>query len=256
MSRRQLGWLVGGGHVVWGSLVVCGCLVVLAGGQAKARGPGGAAGLMVHVPFDGSFTDARALGAVRPEAEGNPKFVDGVKGKAAIPQSGHGHIGRLHVSRLSKLALLGRTPAAGTIMLWYRQLPADADGSASDGDSAAVVLLTSDHPLNLSVGITGAPSRLAAAFDDDAGVTHRIEAPLALAQPELWHHLALAWDSEKGRIIAFVQGEQVGETTGAAFRMPGLPKTFELGAREVALDEFRLYKNRLDLSALRAAAGL
>jgi hypothetical protein len=258
MSRSQLGWLsLAGLAAVWVGFRMLAC------GSAMASGTPGASGLMIHVPFDGSFTDARALGAVRPEAEANPEFVEGVKGKAAISESGHRCIGRLHVSRLAKVALLGRTPAAGTIMLWYKFV----SGKAAAGDSAVVVLVTGDSPLNLTVGITGSHPTLTASFNDDAGTTHRIGAPITAspaadssgnspAPIESWHHLALAWDSESGRITAFVQGEQVAETAEGPFKMPGLPKVFELGAPGVALDEFRLYKHRLDLPALRSAAGL
>jgi hypothetical protein len=245
MNRSQLGWLIASG-------------LILAAGLAPAGEPAFAAatrapGLMVHIPFNGSFTDASALGAVRPEAESDIRFVDGANGRGAAPGPGHQRIGRLHVSRLSKLALHGRTPASGTVMFWFRELSGDSDAA---GDSAATVLLACDSPLNLVVGISGDPPRLSAVFEDGAGNTRRIEAALSQTQPAEWCHLALGWDSKSGRIIAFVQGEQVAETTSPAFTMAGLPKTFELGAPGFALDEFRLYKHLLDVPGLRAAAGL
>src|SRR5512145_268619 len=79
-----------------------------------------ASGLMVHVPLDGSFIDERNLGAVRPQADGDPVYVPGAVLEAAIPAAGRPEVGRLHVTRLSRLLLRGRTPKSGTIMLWSR----------------------------------------------------------------------------------------------------------------------------------------
>ena len=226
-----------------------------AGAAAAATGAAEKpSGLMVHVPLDGSVTDATRLCAVRPEAAGRPDFVRGADGEGAVPAAGQSRVGRLHVSRLARLVLRGRTPSTGTIMLWVR-LPAAPAG----GDSARTIwVLTSDPPLDLRVGLAGsspgAPPRLVAAFDDPSGATHAIEAPLPAADG--WTHVALGWDAGAGTAIAFVQGESAARASGAPFRMPGLPKLFDLGAPGIAIDDFRLYSHLLAGEDLHTLPGL
>lgn len=221
-------------------------ILFLAGPAAAADSP---PGLMVHVPLDGTVADTRGLGAVRADPAGTPVFVAGRSGAAAIPAPGRRHVGMLHVSRLSRLLLRGRTPAAGTIMLWVKR---PEPGVASD--STLALVLSSDAPLNLDVAIGDAPPRLRAAFDDAAGTRHEITTPLAGA--DSWVHLALGWDSPAGTTVVFVQGEVQRNETGTAFTMPGLPKVFALGAPDTPIDDFRLYDRLLAAAALKTLPGL
>ncbi len=207
-------------------------------------------GLMVHVPLDGTVTDARRLGAVRAEPEARPVFVPGVAGDAALPAPGRRHVGMLYVSRLSWLLLGGRTPETGTIMLWVKMAALEAAGI----DSSRVLVLSSDPPLNLDVEIGSRPRRLIAAFDDEAGLRHRIETGIAL--PDEWVHIALGWDASAGAAVAFVQGEPRANDSGPAFRMPRLPRVFALGASETPIDDFRLYDRLLDAATLATLPGL
>ena len=226
------------------------CLAAVLAATGAASAAEKPSGLMVRVPLDGSVIDATRLCAVRPEAAGRPEFVRGADGEAAVPANGRSIVARLHVSRLARLLLRGRTPSGGTIMLWVH--PAAA---AAGGDSARTTwVLTSDRPLNLRVGLAGSSSRLVAAFDDDAGATHQLEAPMPPAAG--WSHVALGWDAGSGAITAFIQGEPASQASGARFRMPGLPKLFELGAPGIAIDDFRLYNHLLDSPALRTLPGL
>jgi hypothetical protein len=211
-------------------------------------------GLMVHVPLDGSFVDARALGAVRPEALGTPAFLPGAVAEGALPAIGRFQVGQLHVTRLSRLMLRGRTPAAGTIMIWCRL-------AAAPGDSTPITVLRSDEPLALEVTVGGDPPALAGSFTDRGGARHRITTPLpvseAAAAPS-WVHVALGWDSAAGAMIAFVGGQPRARTDGSPYEMPGLPKHFELGHPQSAIDDFRLYDRLLapsELAALPAVGG-
>ncbi len=220
---------------------------------AATAGAAAPAGLMVHVPLDGTVTDARGLGAVRAEKTGTPAFVTGPDGEAALPEPGRRHVAMLHVSRLSRLLLRGRTPEAGTIMLWVRR-PALAPAPApAPADTAPVLVLSSDAPLNLDVAIGGAPPRLVAAFDDDAGARHEVTTPLPAA--DSWVHLALGWDSKAGTTVAFVQGEAQANDTGSPFAMPRLPSVFALGAADTPIDDFRLYDRLLEAAAVRTLPG-
>jgi hypothetical protein len=225
-------------------------LTATANASAAASAAEKPSGLMVHVPLDGSVIDATRLCAVRPEAAGKPEFVRGADGEAAVPAAGRRRVGRLHVSRLARLVLRGRTPSSGTIMLWVRPTAAPAGGDSS----STTWVLTSDPPLALRVGLAGSPSRLVAAFDDRAGATHETEAPLPAAGE--WSHVALGWDAGAGAITAFIQGEPAAQASGPPFKMPGLPKVFELGATGFAIDDFRLYNHLLDREDLHALPGL
>ena len=207
------------------------------------------AGLMVHVPFDGAIADTRGLGAVRADQVGTPTFVTGPDGEAALPEPGGRHVAMLHVSRLSQLLLRGRTPEAGTIMLWVKR----PEPALAPADTAPVLVLSSDAPLNLDVALGGAPPRLVAAFDDDAGLRHEIATPVATVEP--WIHFALGWESKDGTIVALVAGELRAHETGAPFAMPRLPAVFALGAPDVPIDDFRLYDRLLDTAAVRALPG-
>lgn len=221
-------------------------LFVAAAGIPAADGSASASGLMIHVPLDSAVADTRGLGAVRADPVAAPAFVAGVVGEAALPASGHRHVAMLHVSRLSRLLLRGRTPQTGTIMLWIRR-PAAAD-------TAPVLVLSSDAPLNLDVAVAAPPPRMVAAFDDDAGVRHEIAAPLS-ATAGSWIHLALGWDAAAGTTVAFVQGDSLAGANGAPFAMPGLPAVFALGAPDFAVDDFRLYDRLLAAAAVRALPG-
>ena len=221
------------------------CFVLVAG--AAGASP---AGLMVHVPLDGTVTEARGLGTVRADQVGAPTFVAGAVGEAALPEPGHRHVAMLHVSRLSRLLLRGHTPEAGTIMLWVRR-PAPTPAPA---DTAPVLVLSSDAPLNLDVVVAAAPPRLVAAFDDEAGVRHEIGAPFP-ATAGSWIHLALGWDAAAGTAVAFVQGDSLAHATVAPFAMPSLPTVFALGAPDIAVDDFRLYDRLLVSTQLRALPG-
>jgi hypothetical protein len=226
----------------------------LAGGSAvsRAAGAGEPSGLMAHVPLDGSFNDKRAIGAMRAEAQGDPAFVAGAVGRGAIPESGHAVVGLLYVTRLSRILLLGRTPAAGTIMLWFR-LPSPVAASAdTPPDTLPAVILSSDAPLNLTVEVDG--SRLTAGFDDEEGIRHQIEVPIR--SPDRWTHIARGWDSQEGNTIAFLKGEPIARGIDAAFRMPRLPRVFALGAPEIAIDDFRLYNRHLEPAEIRALPGI
>lgn len=223
--------------------------ILAASTRSAGEGSPEPAGLMVHLPFDGAFTDKRALGSVRPEVDGIPVYVQGALGQAAMPGDARTRIGSLHVSRLSRIMLLGRTPAAGTIMLWL-SLPAREAGST--GDTTSHVVLSSDAPLNLEIRVT--TNRLTAGFDDSEGTRHKIEATIGESRD--WVHIALGWDSGSGRETAFVDGEATAESRGAAFKMPGLPRVFALGAPGVAIDEFRLYNRHLEPNELAALPGM
>lgn len=207
------------------------------------------AGLMVHVPLDGTVTDARGLGAVRADQVGTPAFVAGPDGEAALPEPGGRHVAMLHVSRLSRLLLRGRTPEAGTIMLWVKR----PQPALAPADTAPVLVLSSDAPLNLDVALGGVPPRLVAVFDDDAGVRHEITTPVATVEP--WIHVALGWESKDGAIVAFVAGEVRANETGAPFAMPKLPSVFALGAPDTPIDDFRLYDRLLDPAAVSMLPG-
>ena len=210
------------------------------------------AGLMVHVPFDGAIADTRGLGAVRADQVGTPTFITGPDGEAALPGPGSRHVAMLHVSRLSRLLLRGRTPEAGTIMLWVKR----PDPALAPADTAPVLVLSSDAPLNLDVALGGAPPRLVAAFDDEAGLRHETALPLpAAAAAGSWVHLALGWDAGAGTTVAFVQGEALENATGKPFVMPKLPGVFALGAADTPIDDFRLYDRLLDAAAVRALPG-
>jgi hypothetical protein len=214
--------------------------------------------LMIHVTFDRSFRDDRGLGAVRGESEGRPEYLPGALGWAATPGIGQKRVGILRVSRLSRIMLKTRTPAAGTILLWFRPLLADSatsGASRAPADSGASVLLDSDAPLHLAVAVSGfsttPPSaRLSISFDDEQGVEHRLEAPLSLPVDAPWRRIALAWDSETGAIRAFLDGDPVASGDSSPLTMPGLPGIFRLGAPGFAIDDFRLYNGFLEPQAL------
>jgi hypothetical protein len=206
-------------------------------------------GLMVHVPLDGSFVDARGLGAVRPEALGTPAFFLGAVDEGALPAAAQELVGLLHVTRLSRLMLRGKTPAKGTIMTWCRL---DAI------DSTRATVIASDAPLSLHVTVGGQPPELSASFADKAGSVHRIGAPLSDAPSAKsgWIHVALGWDSEAGTVIAFVRGQPITRLDGSPYEMPGLPKQFALGHPQAAIDDFRLYDRLLEPARLTALPGL
>ena len=233
------------------------CLLLnapLAAADAKPKDP---AGLMVHVPLDGSFKDAKALGAVRAEAEGTPAFLPGRVAEAALPGSDAALVGKLHVTRLSRLMLRGRTPAQGTIMVWCR-LASAVDAA---GDSAAFQVIGSDDPLALRIAVASQPLAVRASFVDRAGATHAISAPLADSTASedntpRWVHLALGWDSAAGTVTAFVAGQPLAQTNGPAYEMPGLPREFELGNSRAAIDDFRLYDRLLSPEELARLPGL
>jgi len=235
------------------------CLLLSAAAAIADSKPKNPSGLMVHVPLDGSFVDARALGAVRPEARGTPDFLPGVAGQAALPGSSQEIVGVLHVTRLSRLMLRSRTPAQGTIMVWCRLAPAA-------GDSSAIPLIRSDDPLALAVVVAGSPPTVRAAFVDRAGVPHVIAAALGTAADSAagtaghaapsWVHVALGWDSAAGTVTAFVGGESLAQLPGQPYEMPNLPKQFELGNRRAAIDDFRLYDRLLSPEELATLPGL
>jgi hypothetical protein len=225
-------------------------ILSLAPAAAAADSP---PGLMVHVPLDGTVVDTRGLGAVRADPAGAPTFIAGPSGEAALPAPGHRRVGMLHVSRLSRLLLRGRTPEAGTIMLWVRR-PERPESAAAAADTTPVLVLSSGAPLNLDVALGGTPPRLVAAFDDDSGARHEISTPLAAG--DSWVHVALGWDAHAGTTVAFVQGAAQANDTGSPFVMPGLPKVFALGAPDTPIDDFRLYDRLLDPAALKTLPGL
>jgi hypothetical protein len=207
---------------------------------------------MVHVPLDGSFVDARALGAVRAEALGEPAFLLGAVGEGALPGAGVAQVGELHVTRLSRLMLRGKTPAKGTIMTWCRL-------AIEVTDSTSCVVLSSDEPLRLEVAVGGNPPALTGSFADKAGAEHRIGAPLpagAAAGRPGWVHVALGWDSEAGTVIAFAGGQPIARIDGSPYAMPGLPKRFALGHPKAAIDDFRLYDQLLAPAGLGVLPGL
>jgi len=213
-----------------------------------------ASGLMVRVPMDGSFIDERNLGAVRPQADGDPVYVPGIVHEGAIPAAGRPEVGRLHVTRLSRLLLRGRTPKAGTIMLWYRPAPTREE---ADSTAAAVTILRSDDPLRLSVTLGGEPNVLRTEFDDRGGQQRPISAPVsARGDGNPWVHVALGWDSEAGVVTAFIGGKPVAEERSGPFAMPDLPAAFILGAEGAAIDDFRLYDKLLSPEQIGGLPGL
>ncbi len=217
-----------------------------------------ASGLMVHVPMDGSFIDERNLGAVRPEADGDPVFVPGAVLEAALPAAGRPEVGRLHVTRLSRLLLRGRTPKAGTIMLWYRPAPTRAE---ADSTAVSITILRSDEPLRLAVTLGGEPLSMRAEFADRGSQRRSVTAAVPARSPNTaatspWLHVALGWDSEAGTVTAFIDGKPVAEERSAPFAMPDLPQAFMLGAEGAAIDDFRLYDNLLSPEQIAALPGL
>lgn len=243
------------------AVVALACLLPSAPGSAGDPKPGKApSGLMVHVPLDGSFVDARSLGAVRAEERGTPAFLPGVVGQAALPGTEQSVVGVLHVTRLSRLMLRGRTPAQGTIMVWCRPAPAA-------GDSAAITVIGSDDPLALSVAVVSDPPTVRASFMDRAGAPHAISAPLPAAADSIaggaaanvgasWVHVALGWDSAAGTVTAFAGGQPIAQLTGSPYEMPGLPQQFDLGNPRAAIDDFRLYDRLLAPEELASLPGL
>jgi hypothetical protein len=237
------------------------CLFLSAPGSAADSKSGKApSGLMVHVPLDGSFVDARSLGAVRPEASGTPAFLPGMVGQAALPGAEQSVVGELHVTRLSRLMLRGHTPEQGTIMVWCRLTPAA-------GDSAAITVIGSDDPLALSVAVVSDPPTVRASFMDRAGALHAISAPLPATADSMagtaaanvaasWVHVALGWDSEAGTVTAFAAGRPIAQLAGPAYEMPGLPQQFDLGNPRAAIDDFRLYDRLLAPEELATLPGL
>ena len=218
--------------------------------DAKSKAP---SGLMVHVPLDGSFVDARSLGAVRPDASGTPAYLPGMVKEAALPGADQAIVGTLHVTRLSRLMLRGRTPAQGTIMVWCRLEPAA-------GDSAAITVIGSDDPLALRIAVAPDPLAVRATFVDRAGAPHAISVPFLPPAAESgapsWVHVALGWDSTAGTVTAFVFGRPIAQLEGAAYEMPNLPKEFALGNPRAAIDDFRLYDRLLSPEELAILPGL
>lgn len=241
--------------------VALACLLTGALAAAGEPKPGKApSGLMVHVPLDGSFVDARSLGAVRAEESGTPAFLPGVVGQAALPGTEQSVVGQLHVTRLSRLMLRGNTPAQGTIMVWCRL-------ASTAGDSAAITVIGSDDPLALSVAVVSDPPTVRASFMDRAGARHAISAPLPAAADSTagaaaanaapsWVHVALGWDSGAGTVTAFAAGRPIAHLTGPAYEMPGLPREFDLGNPLAAIDDFRLYDRLLAPEELATLPGL
>jgi hypothetical protein len=208
--------------------------------------------VLFYSSFDGTPQSQISTGDKTPRLEGNVRYIDGIKGKAAVVGG---------KNRILYQAANNISPQKGTCSFWI--CPLDWTPKTEHFNFFITFTHRGDVQLQQTVRIIlykmyNEASTTLLVQNATVPKTNSIKKDIALWQPGIWHHLAFSWDETK--ITLYVDGEKSATMPPIPFPetdweniILGIPypSWAYLGTENTAVDELHLYSRVLSAEEIK-----